>query len=425
MPLLDATGPPKIITPAGEEIILPLPHSSSFMKGDYLNETGYVQNVNRVTRGAGAKQIRPVFRFGYDILDASIAADLVRVFEEYPLFTFIPRTVSASDPATAAERSFSCRFTSDVPFVMPLKGNYSIDISLEAQQGSASLIVGSGTVYYSQIGGADGIGAGKIGVHAVNNGLPVDGDFAEVFDFESVFAVQPRLLAIDYENQRLIVSSQTKLYYVDLDGGGSGLIWAGDSRNIVGVGVDVAYGKILVCTGQTIINFDDTVYTMNLDGSQVTPLIQSVGEPVFFDIDVRTQDLILYWDQAIAFQAVRNTYDPLGTQEKLADGGILPLTTHHATLNAVGGDWWYGDTASNNITRMNFGDTATQTAWQSLSQHNQLHYSAVDDRLFAAGSELVSWPASSAFATPRLEYGVSDPGDTASFYGVAVYQPQS
>ena len=135
MPYNNLTGPPKIVTDAGEELILPLPDKERFMKGDFVDESEDETQSSGLRRVL-EKEYRNVFEFGYRALDHSKAADLVRIYETHPSFTFFPRTIAGSD--TADEVSYRCRVTSDMPFVVRADGTFPVDLVIE-QVGEISI----------------------------------------------------------------------------------------------------------------------------------------------------------------------------------------------------------------------------------------------------------------------------------------------
>jgi len=137
MPLLLATGPPTFTTPTGEVISMPLPDSSNFMKGDYQDETTYHQSALHVESINPDKKVRPMFTFGYRSLPLATAADLVRIYEQFPELTFTPRTILPADPGGAVSPSYLVRFVADIPFSVHPLGHYSVNIELESVRGGS------------------------------------------------------------------------------------------------------------------------------------------------------------------------------------------------------------------------------------------------------------------------------------------------
>lgn len=148
MPLLEPTGKPKIVTDAGQTINLPYPDTSNFMQGDYQDESIVTSSNVYVENIVGERKLREVFNFGYRYIDVPTAAAIVDVFESFPTFTFIPRSVGPGDNPNLIERSFRVRVTSEMPFAINPLGHMAMDITLEAlSDNEGEIFLGSGTVF--------------------------------------------------------------------------------------------------------------------------------------------------------------------------------------------------------------------------------------------------------------------------------------
>lgn len=127
MPYNKGTGPPQIITPAGETITLAIPDSRLFMKQD-SNPEHEPTTLRAGNRRISNNRRRATFEFGYrDLISSAgieVVRSLVRVYEEHPTFTFVPRSGGTPD-------TYVCRFTSDMPFIVRGDGTFPVNITLE------------------------------------------------------------------------------------------------------------------------------------------------------------------------------------------------------------------------------------------------------------------------------------------------------
>ena len=288
MPLLEATGAPKIITPVGEEIELPYPTSSSFMQGAYGDESEVTNDIDSYKSVVGNRRLRVKFNFGYRYIDADTAAKIVRVFEQFDSFDFIPRRVSGSDPATAVERQFRVRFTSDMPFIVHPDGHMVFDqISLESteEDPGTGIIVPGGTFYFitqDENAGGSGYAAGEV-IEA--NSLyrrSTDGSIAKLVDFG---AATPTAIEL----------SQTRgLIIVGLSGGAINTydLLGNYIDTLVNIGQDVDTlaivdsgefeGSVFYLTGNSSSR---TLHRVSISGGTALPLHTGSGNHPVLSID--------------------------------------------------------------------------------------------------------------------------------------------
>ena len=222
MPLLEPTGPPRIVLDSGAIIDLPYPDSANFMKGEYIDQSDFSLSTGKDRRLVDERLLRPQFTFGYQALNTTSAADLISTFENDLTFLFLPRTLAAGDPVTAVERAYRCRIISDMPFSVDAKtGFVAMDLVFESvnQELGTGVAGVAGTVYFTT--NSQNVGAGSFAAGSVIEANHLyqrnpDGVLIDLVDFGGLI---PTAFAISQSSGLLIVGFQTgEIQTFSLDG---------------------------------------------------------------------------------------------------------------------------------------------------------------------------------------------------------------
>lgn len=401
MPLLEPTGPPRIIDGNGNTIDLRYADRNRHMRASYTDESGYTEMFSRVQFLNEPRRLRPTFQFGYLTLETSVAQALIDGLRNSDFVTFIPRTKLAGDPEFAVEKSYTCVVRSNIPFSKKLSRDFSIDLELVSVDPlGSSVVVPTGTLYVLVTEGNDGGPESAAQQTYRDNSIAVvniDGSVETIADLQGT----PVTMTIN-EGQKAIwvLLDNGAVYKYTLGGQDETFI------DLITDPYDLAtleagpWAGYLFATAEAGGFGDDFVYRYNPDGSNKT-LLNPGTDQLFkspgLHMAPANDKLTIYFENFGAFWSVRRF-----------SGNVLD-NGEHVLRDAIINNAW-GIVYSPSQNRLYVGQgTGAVIQWAPASLDTQssgalttiaippigvthMTWDDAGSRLFFAGQDLPYWP---------------------------------